>query len=79
MAVTKYKPEPSTIESVEPDRLYHPDELGPLTGLGPRRLVRMMDEGRIGYVIVGRTRCRMIEGRQYLDWKASRRVEPEAL
>jgi hypothetical protein len=38
----------------------------------------MMDERRIGYVLVGPERGRMIEGKQFLDWKASRRVEPAA-
>jgi hypothetical protein len=64
--------------SIDPDRLYTPEELSPLCGLAARRLKRMMDEGRIGYVLVGNERGRMIEGQQYLDWKASRRVAPEA-
>lgn len=61
---------------IYPDRLYSAEELSPLSGLSTRRLKRMMDEGRIGYVLVGPERGRVIEGRQFLDWKATRRVEP---
>lgn len=61
---------------IDPDYLYSPEELAPLCGLSARRLIRMMDEGRIGYVLVGEERGRVIEGQQYLDWKASRRVNP---
>ena len=56
---------------IDPDRLYTPDELSELSGLSARRLVRMMDDGRIGFVLIGRERSRRIEGQQYLDWKAS--------
>jgi len=69
----KAKPVPG---SIDPDRLYHPTELSQLCGLSRKQLVRMMDEGRIGFHIVGAERGRRIEGQQWLDWKASRRVEP---
>ena len=62
---------------IEPDRLYHPRELAPLTGLSARQIVRMMDEGRIGFVLVGPTRGRRIRGSQYLAWLESQTVEPE--
>jgi len=65
-------------ESIDPDRLYRAEELAPICGLSVRRLKRMLDEGRIGYILVGNERGRVIEGQQYLDWKASRRVEPVA-
>jgi hypothetical protein len=64
-------------QKIEPDRLYKPEDLAPLAGLAARRLKRMMDDGRMGYVLVGEERGRMIEGRQFLAWKASRRVAPE--
>jgi hypothetical protein len=38
----------------------------------------MMDEGRIGHVLVGNVRARRIRGQQYIDWLAARTVEPEA-
>lgn len=64
--------------SIDPDRLYHPTELSPLSGLSAKQFVRMMDEGRIGFVIVGAERGRRIRGAQYLAWLNSRTVEPIA-
>ncbi len=63
---------------INPDRLYRPDDLAPLSGLSARQLVRMMDEGRIGFVIVGAERGRRIRGQQWLDWLAASAVEPVA-
>lgn len=62
--------------SIDPDRLYHPTELAPLIGLSKEQFVRMMDEGRIGFVIVGAERGRRIRGAQYLAWLNSRTVDP---
>lgn len=62
---------------VEPNRLYNPEELSVVSGIPARRVKRMMDEGRIGYVVVGNVRGRMIRGQQYLDWLDARAVEPE--
>jgi hypothetical protein len=63
--------------AIDPDYLYTQETLAPLCGLSARRLKRMMDEGRIGYVLTGAQRGRAIEGQQFLDWKASRRVAAE--
>ena len=71
----KAKPVPG---SIDPDRLYHPTELSQLCGLSAKQLIRRIDAGSLGYVIVGEERSRYIEGQQYLDWIASRRVEPSA-
>lgn len=68
----------TTPGTIDPDYLYRPEELAPLCGLSAKQLRRYMDEGRLGFVIVGAERGRRIEGQQYLDWKASRRVEPVA-
>lgn len=64
--------------NIDPDYLYHPSELAALCGLTAKQIVRYMDERRIGFVVTGAERGRRIEGQQYLDWKASRRVEPSA-
>ena len=63
---------------IDPDRLYSFEELATLSGIPARRLRRMVDDGRLGYVLIGNERGRVIEGQQYLTWKASRRVEPVA-
>jgi hypothetical protein len=65
-------------ESIDPDRLYHPTELSPLSGLSTKQLVRMMDERRIGFVVVGAQRGRRIRGSQYLTWLNAQTVDPEA-
>lgn len=62
---------------IEPDRLYSFEELSAVSGLSARRLKRACDEGRLGFVLVGEERGRVVEGQQYLDWKARRRVDPE--
>lgn len=64
--------------SIDPDYLYHPKELSPLSGLGVRQLVEMMDDGRIGYVKTGRVQGRRIRGSQYLAWLEAETVEPVA-
>lgn len=64
--------------SIDPDRLYHPTELAPLSGLSVRQLERMMDERRIGFVVVGAQRGRRIRGKQYLAWLNAQSVEPVA-
>jgi excisionase family DNA binding protein len=64
--------------AIDPDRLYSYDELSEVTGLSPRKIRREIEEGRLGYVQTGPERGRKIEGQQYLDWKAARRVAPEA-
>jgi hypothetical protein len=71
---TKVKKEPS---GVVPDRLYAYSELAVLSGLSERRIRRMVEDGRLGYVLVGEERGRVIEGQQFLDWKARNRVSPE--
>ena len=63
--------------SIDPDRLYAFEELADLTGLSDRRLRRMADDGRIGYVLVGEERGRVIRGRQYLDWLDARSIAPQ--
>jgi len=65
-------------QRINPDQLYRPDDLAPRGGLSARQLVRMMDERRIGFVVVGAQRGRRIRGQQWLDWLESQTVEPVA-
>lgn len=63
---------------IEPDRFYKPADLASITGLGPRQLVEMMDDGRIPFHRTGRERGRVILGQDFLDWRASARQEATA-
>lgn len=63
---------------IEPNRLYRPEDLAPLSGLSRRQIVRLMDEGLIGFVLIGSSRGRRIRGQQYLDWLDAKAVEPSA-
>lgn len=62
---------------IEPHYLYTPEELAPLIGLTRRQVIRLMDEGRIPFTLVGSHRGRRISGSQYMKWVESRAVEPE--
>lgn len=66
------------VGGINPYYLYTPDELSPLCGLTRRQIIRLMDEGRIPFTLVGSHRNRRISGKQYMDWVESRAVEPVA-
>lgn len=71
-------PTKATPGSIDPDRLYHPAELAPLSGLSAKQITRMMDERRIAFVVVGAQRGRRIRGAQYLNWLDAQTVEAGA-
>jgi len=73
---TKAKSKTRETGSIDPVRLYSPEELSPLSGIAARRLQRMMDDGRIGFVMLGRERGRRISGKQYLDYIERNSVGP---
>jgi hypothetical protein len=63
---------------IDPDYVYRPTELGPLSGLGVRQLVEMMDDGRMPFIRTGRERGRRILGADFLGWRESNRQEATA-
>ncbi len=66
------------LREIIPHYLYRPEELSPLVGLSRRQIVRLMDEGQVPFTLLGSHRGRRISGQQWLDWIASRAVEPVA-
>jgi len=63
---------------IDPDYMYRPAELAPVSGLGARQLVEMMDDGRMPFVKTGRERGRRILGQDFLDWRERNRQEATA-
>jgi hypothetical protein len=74
VVITKKKKQRPT--TIDPDRLYTFEELGEVSGLGPRKVRREVEDGRMGFIQVSPERGRMIEGQQYLDWKDAHRRTP---
>lgn len=62
---------------IEPDRLYSYAQAGAVIGLSARKIKREVEEyGRMGHVLTGHERGKMIRGSQLLAWLDAQEVPP---